>query len=688
MGPTLEHEQKSRKGRIQIIVVLLFTLVCRSVFADDAQEPSPLAQGIASFERGDFNQARNQFEAAVKFYPSLKEYTHYWLAKTLNQLHRSEEALPLLSPPSSFRRRIDSDIFWEYFQTQVLLKHGPAAEAALSQWQKVSGKNTREQLKIIYGKGLLAASQGRNTQARSLWKTLLIKYPFSEQEADVLNKLGGSIESLLSPQELKNRADNLLDAGLPREGLKLLQKLAPKGLVNSKDIASATYKSRDYREAAVLYQKLWDSGQRDVTTLNNLANSYGRSDQFDKALVYHQKITEQYPTSREAMISRYKIAFIYFDSSDYKKAHDAFLKLMADKKVYQKEKVQWYLFWSAYLLRSYPEAMSLLERIEKVTRDKKELNTIDYWRARILEQTGRARDAQGLYSDLAARDPWSYYGLLSSQRLIEGGIVPDILVDVQKISDLPSAPIQTESTAWINRLDIHQPLRKAILLSQAGLLAPAYEESVQTEPVDLSYDELSQALLAAHNFNRVYAMGINSLKAAPSGASLPFYLSLAYPQAYPEWVEAEAARFGISPLLVWSIMREESAFKPSALSNANAFGLMQVIPQTGMEIATSLNVKNFNPYQLNDPQTAIRFGAFYLKELSSHFQGTLIKTIASYNAGPDAVDRWEKWGDKLPADLFIELIPYDETSDYVKKVIRSYWIYDKLYSSLQVPKNN
>ena len=85
---------------------------------------------------------------------------------------------------------------------------------------------------------------------------------------------------------------------------------------------------------------------------------------------------------------------------------------------------------------------------------------------------------------------------------------------------------------------------------------------------------------------------------------------------------------------------------------------------------------------LINPWIAIELGVWYLKQRTNQFNDNLVYAIASYNAGPEAVERWKKWGNKLPPDLFIELIPYDETRDYVKKVLRSYWVYRKLYVQL------
>ena len=125
-------------------------------------------------------------------------------------------------------------------------------------------------------------------------------------------------------------------------------------------------------------------------------------------------------------------------------------------------------------------------------------------------------------------------------------------------------------------------------------------------------------------------------------------------------------------------MKQESSFKPAVASTALAYGLMQIIPETGLSIARELKKKDFHPEDLKDPLTSIEFGSWYVKKLLDTFDGSVVHAVAAYNAGPEAVTRWLKWGNNLEPDEFIELIPYPETSDYVKSVLKNYWMYISL----------
>ncbi|NLL52674.1 MAG: lytic transglycosylase domain-containing protein [Peptococcaceae bacterium] len=151
-----------------------------------------------------------------------------------------------------------------------------------------------------------------------------------------------------------------------------------------------------------------------------------------------------------------------------------------------------------------------------------------------------------------------------------------------------------------------------------------------------------------------------------------------YPYPYREIVEKYAHAYGVDPYLVVAVMREESHFKPESYSHKGAVGLMQVMPNTAKEIALWLG-EDYKQEVLTDPETNIRYGTRYLSHLNNRFAGNSILVLASYNAGSGRVQQWLK---QLPegTTYLIEDIPYQETKQYVKKVLRSYRIYAKIYN--------
>ncbi|MFQ5459099.1 MAG: lytic transglycosylase domain-containing protein, partial [Myxococcota bacterium] len=158
-------------------------------------------------------------------------------------------------------------------------------------------------------------------------------------------------------------------------------------------------------------------------------------------------------------------------------------------------------------------------------------------------------------------------------------------------------------------------------------------------------------------------------------------LRYTYPDAYGARVRAEAARYGVDPRMAWAVMREESTYRPRIRSPAGAVGLMQVMPATATRLEGKIGVTGAAG-KLENPGVNIRLGTYYLSWLMKRYRGRMPRALAGYNAGEDAVDRWLK---ELPAailkepDAFIEEIPYKETRNYVKKVLKSYYVYERLY---------
>lgn len=147
---------------------------------------------------------------------------------------------------------------------------------------------------------------------------------------------------------------------------------------------------------------------------------------------------------------------------------------------------------------------------------------------------------------------------------------------------------------------------------------------------------------------------------------------LKYPLAYDEIVFKTAERFNIDAFLVLAVMREESHFRKNVVSTANAYGLMQIIPPTARKFDKNISEKDLFKEEKN-----IEIGIKYLSFLLKRFKN-VEEAVSAYNAGEINVDKWlsNKYKD---VDEFIENIPFNETRSYVKKVMRSYYIYKSLY---------
>lgn len=160
-------------------------------------------------------------------------------------------------------------------------------------------------------------------------------------------------------------------------------------------------------------------------------------------------------------------------------------------------------------------------------------------------------------------------------------------------------------------------------------------------------------------------------------------LRLKWEEKYPRYqaaiVKKEASRRGLDHYLIWAMMKQESAFQDGVISSTGAVGLMQLMPQTALKLAPSSAKKPFMIDSLFDVKTNIQLGALYLKFLKKLFQSGTVYFISAYNAGEEAVSRWLALREKEPPLIFIEEIPYEETQNYVKKILNHYWVYHWLY---------
>ena len=151
---------------------------------------------------------------------------------------------------------------------------------------------------------------------------------------------------------------------------------------------------------------------------------------------------------------------------------------------------------------------------------------------------------------------------------------------------------------------------------------------------------------------------------------------LVYPAGYSDLITKHAISSNLDPFLVYAIIREESWFNKEAVSPAGALGLMQLMPGTAKRVAKESYAGRES---LFDPEVNIELGTRFFSERLSQFDGNIFLAIASYNAGPEAVEKWMNELDGVELDEFIEDIPYKETREYVKKVFRSYMEYNRLY---------
>jgi soluble lytic murein transglycosylase len=189
-----------------------------------------------------------------------------------------------------------------------------------------------------------------------------------------------------------------------------------------------------------------------------------------------------------------------------------------------------------------------------------------------------------------------------------------------------------------------------------------------TKPGGLSDRELLAVAEAACR-REIWDRCINSSERTRTEVSLP----QRYPTPFRDDVLAAAKEVGLDAAYMYGLIRQESRFIVAAKSNVGASGLMQVMPGTAAWTARKLQI-DYHPDRITERSTNLRIGAGYLKLLVDDFQGAQALAAAGYNAGPSRPRRWRE-GSKLDAAAWVENIPFNETRDYVKKVLSNAVVY-------------
>jgi soluble lytic murein transglycosylase len=160
---------------------------------------------------------------------------------------------------------------------------------------------------------------------------------------------------------------------------------------------------------------------------------------------------------------------------------------------------------------------------------------------------------------------------------------------------------------------------------------------------------------------------------------LPNFLSgIFFPRPYENLISAYSRKQEVDPGLALALIREESFFRSDARSPANAYGLMQLLQGTARQVARDSGLK-VKAKDLYDPEINIRLGLQYLKTLLDQYDGRLYLALAAYNAGTARVDQWLQDFPDASEEEFIEMIPFSETRNYVKNILRNYFFYRYYY---------
>jgi soluble lytic murein transglycosylase len=275
-------------------------------------------------------------------------------------------------------------------------------------------------------------------------------------------------------------------------------------------------------------------------------------------------------------------------------------------------------------------------------------NRWQYWKARVLAQSADPADqqvAEEIFTSLSGTR--SFYGFVSA----------DILKSNYNFEDEP----RNVTLDQILSLEESPGIQRALELFALGERSRARREwYFSTSAFSVAERQVAARVALRWGW---YKAAIQSMIDAGAWNHLDFR----FPMAYQDNFIAHARRANIPVQWSLAIARQESAFMPDARSTSGALGVMQLMPGTAALVANKLGVKYQNNTSLTQPDLNIQLGTNYLGQMLRRFQNNRILASAAYNAGPGRVDRW--LNPDLPFDVWIEVIPFRETRNYVQNVL-------------------
>lgn len=321
-----------------------------------------------------------------------------------------------------------------------------------------------------------------------------------------------------------------------------------------------------------------------------------------------------------------------------------------------RDRIHWTRGW--LLLRTLKQADQALESftiLEKETKDRLLSLQATYWKARSLLELNKKEEAELIFKKLASEDPFGYYGILAHQelKLPLKPLDPDAL---------PKTPF-FDTLEWLIAFGEKDSAQNFV--DEQVSKTKKREELENYLPLFIRVGKFSDAL---ENF---YKWEINERNDALERLAPVFF-----PKPYGEIVQANEKKNEVTQEWIYSIMRQESGFNSKARSPSDAFGLMQLIPETAKVVSRESKIAYQIPTDLYNPETNIALGSALLKKLKKRFNN-LPMAIAAYNAGHNAVEGWKSRYENDDI-AFVENIPYAETQRYVKLVYRNLINYQRL----------
>lgn len=636
--------KKNKKNIYRLKIIFFFLLIfafflLSTSFATTEEQKVDNYESIVEAKKylddGDINKAITLINESIERYKFFEDYLLYWRAKAYEKMGDLDKAISDL-------KRIK-----EIHKDSFIIK-----KARLKEIEIYKTKNSSDYIKLLesfisdypqdinmkFTYARILKEKKEVDKAKALFKEIFISS--SPLSRDALLELSPSD---ISAEDLLKKGENLNNSWLFKEAedcLKEALKKKPKDDTKKKIIEALAYslfRQKRYKEASLLYKEVnnpyWRA--RSLIRANDI-------EAFESEIESYLKISDK----------RFAKVLLSYGTKkrregQLEKALDIFYKTLKNYPS-EKEEILWTIGWTYYISGEYKKALSIFSDLYDTFKNSQYL----YWTKKCEENLNILSPIKTSIQkrSIVHRD---YYGYLLNIKSENGDVLKNNISTYQK--------------------DRLSPIERIEILIKLGMSEEAKGEILNTAKKTYEHDRLIQL--------SDYLKRIDAYKASIGIVSKLQYTEelhpILYPLAYLDEVEIASRRNGIDPLLILSIIREESRFDKEARSIAGALGLMQLMPDTARKFQANLDIKLNKTEQLYDPKTNITIGAFYLKKLITLFN-SIPAAIAAYNAGEEVVKNWLNSHNYKTVDEFIEDIPYEETKNYVKNVLTTYFEYLKI----------
>jgi soluble lytic murein transglycosylase len=615
----------------------------------------------------------------------LADYADYLTAQAYLQNNQYPQAEKVLS---EYVRKYPDSIFVAgipILEANLFVQEGDAQKAlqVLDRHRSEAiGGHAEFQLALAKAEQLA----GRTDEAQRLFEHVYLGYPLSTEAGVARAQLVSSgILDKIPGAERRRHADALYGAGHYDDAAVEYRSLAgesdmPAAIQNELQVAAAEcdwkLKRLSKNELDAIPDTNDEAGARRLYLWMELARDNGDTTTVQSI---DSQMESRFPSSPWLAEALYSSGNMFLLLKDYPNAityYGEVAKRFPTSKY--GPSAHWRTGWLNYRLGQYAEAARLFDEQIHYYAGGKEIPSALYWRGRIYQdQEHRSSTAAAYYKTILRVYPHYYYARLAQARLEELG--PVTSDSIAALDGLQAAPIP-ELSDDVPEDDPH--VVKARLLANAGLNEYIAPEIRAADGSD-EWGAFAEADIYASGGEAWRAMRLLK-RAIPFYTSAPIesipvaYWRILFPQNYWSEIKADAEKNGLDPYMVASLIRQETEFNPSAVSNKSAYGLMQLLPSVGRAMAREAGIHHFQTSELLNPATNIRLGTLYLRQTLDKFNNQPEYAFAAYNAGDNRVTDWQSIGTYHGMDEFVESIPFTETREYVQAILRNEEIYREL----------